>query len=170
MRKIISILVFFILTVSCNNLPGIADYADVPESSAISKKEGLLIAKYKPTQEEVDIDGEKYTIIDSWTTYRFKTKNSKVINSDIYEFLFSLKNKNGKLLTDKVPSNSFLNRSVRNLGKDFGYSNGIGIADGLLCIEYLKSKKPISPEFIVIEFRSGLQRQQIKFIKIQASH
>lgn len=166
-----AVLIFLILltVISCDKFPGVSDYAGVPESSESSKQQGLLIAEYSPSQKTVYIDDEKYFIIDSWSTYRFKTKGSSEINKEMYEFLINLENaKNGKSLTQKIPSSSFLNKSVRNLDKDYGLGLGIGIESGLLSINYLSSKKPISPDTIKIEFKSGNQIQHVSFNK--ASH
>ena len=155
--------------ISCDKFPGVSDYAGVPKSSKSSKEKGLLIAEYLPSEKIVYIDGEKYLITDSWSTYRFKTKNSTEINKEEYEFLFYLENvENGKSLTQKIPSTSFLNKSVRNLEKDYGHKIGIGIESGLLSISYLSSKRPISPDKIKIEFKNGNHIQLVDFNK--ASH
>ena len=168
-NTLIFILTLFIL--SCDKIPGVSDYTGVPNSSKISEEQGLLIAKYKASQNEVIVDGNKYIIVDSWTTYRFKTKKNKTINKQSYDFLFSLKNvKTGKLITE-LTSTSFLNKSVRYSGKDYGYANGIGIESGLLSIQFQKNKKPISPEIIMIEFQNGENSQVINFVKSnKASH
>ena len=169
MKKLISIIVLLSILTACEKKFGISDYAGVPESSKSSEENGLLIARYFPNENEVLIDGEKYSIIDSWATYRFKTKENRTINKETYDFLFSLKNvKTGKLLSEKN-STLYLNKSVRNIGEDYGHSKGIGIESGLFSIGFLTNRKPISPNTIVIEFVNGTEKKRISFIK-KASH
>ncbi len=169
MKNLIVALLFLLVIISCDKFPGKTDYAGVPKSSKIAEKQGLLISKYLPSQKTVFIDGEKYEITDSWSSYRFRTKNSSEITKTNYEFLFDLRNvKTGKSLIDEKTTSTFLNKSVRNLEKNYGYSIGIGIESRLLSINYLKKEKPISPEIIKIEFKNGSQRQCIEFKK--ASH
>ncbi|RTY85592.1 hypothetical protein [Flavobacterium sp. GT3R68] len=171
MKNFILFIIPFITIISCDKIPGISDYVGVPPSSEISKEQGLLIAKYTASQNEVFIDGEKYIITDSWATYRFKTKNSKVINKDIYDFLFSVKCiRTGKLLTEQNPT-LFLNKNVCLIGENYGYGIGIGIQGSLLSIDFLSNRKPISPENIIVEFQSGNKKQRVNFVKEnKASH
>lgn len=149
-------------------IPGISDFPSTPESSEFARKNGLLLANYKPSQERVIINGESYLIEDSFCTYYFKTRFSNEINKRMYEFLVSIKNeKTGEYCESKY-KNVFPNEYVVYHGKKYGFTNSIGVT-GLkgkfLDLYFSAKKRPIPPDTITFEFKNFDKNTIINFVK-----
>ncbi|MBK8805411.1 MAG: hypothetical protein IPO21_01690 [Bacteroidales bacterium] len=148
----------------------------LPSSSKSSEEQGLLLARYKPSQDKIVINGEAFLILDAWTSYWFLiSKNSKTINKNMYEFLVLIRNEETgeycKLKNEfeycKTCENEFIH--IRNFveynGKKYGYTNGVGKTNDFLSIDFISENKPIPPDTITFEFKNIDKSTVVNFIK-----
>lgn len=88
----ISCILSLLFVVGCIN-----DLSFYHDSISESKENGLLIDEYKSNKSEIVIGNKKYKIVEAWTAYKFKSRESKEIYKDIFAFTFiledSLKNR-----------------------------------------------------------------------------
>lgn len=150
-------------------VPGISDIPSTPESSEFAKKNGLLIANYKPSQSRIIINGEYYLIENSFCTYYFKTRFSNQINKKMYEFLVTIKNEKTGKYCESEYKNVFPNEYVEYIGEKYGFTNSIGLvgSNGITHLDlYFSAKnKPIPPDTITFEFKNFSKSTFVSFVK-----
>ncbi|MBK8809100.1 MAG: hypothetical protein IPO21_21735 [Bacteroidales bacterium] len=156
-------------------IPGVKDFPNIPRSSMSSEEQGLLLAKYKPSQDKIMINGESFLILDTWTTYWFKTQFSKEINKNFYKFFVSIRNEETGKYCElkneneycKTCENEFIyiRNYVKYNGKKYGYTNGVGKTNDFLSIDFISENKPIPPDTITFEFKNIDKSTVVNFIK-----
>lgn len=135
------------------------DYPGPPKSSKESKEKGLLLATYKPSQNNVMIQGEEYTIKDAWASYSLKSNKTQEINTVMYDFFVNLENTKTKI--SSTPDIDY----VKYKGEDYGYSLGTGITGSLMHVNFITEKKPTPPDTIVFEIQNFKESKTVYFIK-----
>ena len=164
----VSVLLFLIDEQNWKYIPGISHHPSTPLNSDFAKKNGLLIAKYKSSQDRVLINGESYLFEDAFCTHYFKSRFSNEINYGMYEFLVLIKNEKTGMYNESAYKNVFPNDFVTYHGERYGFTNKIGIT-GLngkfLSLFYDSEKKPSPPDTITFEFKNFEKSNFVSFVK-----
>lgn len=155
-----------VITISVAIMGCVGNIAPETRSSDEAEKDGLLIAKYAYPQSAVLLDDEEYIITDAWCSYRFASRNSTQINTGMYQFYVQMKHrKSGEFITS--PSIGPEPREkIEYLGKEYGYTNGIGLSPPGLSKDFITKNKPVPPDTITFKFNNTRQDDVIiNFIK-----
>lgn len=163
-KKYRCFLLIIILVLTANSCTGI-DTARPPKTSAESEQKGLLLSRYKASQDTVLVKGERYIIKDAWTTHWLKSRTSKEINTEFYEFYVSIENMETGKFSKTHDGKALPVENIKYKGERYGYTNGVGISSGLLSINFLTKNKPITPDTIILSFRNFNTVRDIYFTK-----
>ena len=135
-----------------------------PQSSKEAEKNEVLIHRYTPSRDFVVINNKRYSIEDSWTSYRLPERNTHKINRKGFEFLIVLKDEStGELSTDhnfSLPIKNFIYK-----GKKYGYTNGIGNSSGMLAIDFRADLKPSADDTIQFSVLEDTGIKSVLFFK-----
>ncbi|UPT70704.1 MAG: hypothetical protein M0D53_16835 [Flavobacterium sp. JAD_PAG50586_2] len=129
------------------------------DSAKESKDNGLLIDQYWSDKKSVDIGNQKYKIIESWTSYKFKARNSKEIYKEIISFTIILEDSSKNRKPDFRLTNL-----MKCKNKDLLFNN-VGISDSQYRVFFDKKSKE-NIDTIAFEFRDYSNNATlINFIK-----
>lgn len=84
----INIIIFLLFFCSCVG----SDTAYLPQNILEAKNQNLLINIYKPSESKVRIDKTDYLIKESFSTFKYDSKNNMSINKSYYAFILKLEN------------------------------------------------------------------------------
>lgn len=162
MKKLILIVLVF-LFYSCDGIFGVKDFAGSTKNIEDAKKSKLLKNVYTSSKSKVLIDSEEYKIIESWTSYRYKTNKSNILNKDFFEFLIIIKNNKTKQLGLSPKTTPNLSKFVKIYEQST--IDIVGIVNNKLSISYDAKKNPNSPNIIKVGFKSGSKEDLVIFKK-----
>ena len=146
-----SIILFVVLL--CFSCVG-SDTAFLPENIKEAKNQELLINTYKPSVQNVNINGREYFIGDCFTSFKSFRKNSPELNNHFFAFIMKLKNvKTGKEFEREFGLGLF---DHINFNSEDG-----GIVDSNLSIIYYDIELRKKLDTIKVGFKNENKKEQI---------